>query len=69
MLNIMTSTHTQSVHKITTKTRSKPRWVSTQGTKNKNKSKRKKNSYFFMISSHAKSETNQNAARIGRGRE
>lgn len=47
MLNIMTSTHTQSVHKITTKTRSKPRWVSTQGTKNKNKSKRKKKFIFF----------------------
>lgn len=29
----------------------------------------KTNSYFFMILSHAKSETNQNAAHIGRGRE
>lgn len=35
------------MHKITTKRRSKPRWVSTQGTKNKNKSKRKKKFIFF----------------------
>lgn len=46
------------MHKITTKTRSKPRWVSTQGTKNKNNKQKEKNSYFLW------SQVMQKAKRI-----